>query len=154
MAYPVTTVTLQKWTDDIDTKLLSLQSITTNAKTRSSAGQLNMDDIRRYFDFLVNINNFLLAAVAVSGLPAFLDTAKGGTVPDAVAAITAIQNQIIATLDWLRANVPEGAFGGSQYKLSFAFPTNNTSESVPLTFTAAQTSDFRTALDGLLGTMS
>lgn len=153
MAYPASTKTLQMWLADVDLKAANLKAAAQQQKSLSSAGTLSMDDIRRFFDLLVQANVFITSAGNVTGFSAYVNTEKQGTVADAAAEFLTMRNQVTATLDWLRANVPQGTFGGTDYKLAFNFPTNNTSYAAALTFSSGQTAGYRTVLDALIATI-
>ena len=153
MAYPASTRTLQAWVATVDERAGMLKSAAQQQHTLSNNNALNMDHVRRFFDVLVQANVFFIAASAVAGIAAYLNTEKQGTVADPVAEFTTMRNAVVATLDWLRANVPAGDFGGSSYKLAVNFPTGNVTQSTALTFTAAQTAGYRTVLTSLIGTI-
>lgn len=154
MAYPATFKTLKQWLDEIDQAAILLKNQATAQKNFSLGGTLNMDFVRRFFDVLVYVNNFFISTTSVTGLPAYITSEKQAAVADPLGEFVAMRAQVVATLDWLRTNVPQDLFGGNQYKLAFAFPTDNTTSSLPLTFTAAQTASYRTQLDLLLATVS
>jgi hypothetical protein len=153
MAYPASTRTLQQWVALVDQQAATIKATAQQQNTFSAAGTLNMDMVRRFFDSLVQTNVFFTQAAAVQGIGAYLNTEKQGTVADPVAEFTTMRNAVVATLNWLRTNVPEAAFGGSNYKLAFAFPADNVTASSALTFTAAQTATYRTALASLIATI-
>lgn len=155
MAYPASTKTLRQWLDDVDQQCNLLKNSAQNQRAMSLAGTLDMDWLRRFFDLLVQSNVFFGQAAAVAGLPSYVQAQKQGASGSAnpVAEFTAMRAQVVATLDWLRSNVPQGAFGGSNYKLAFAFPADNVTPSAALTFTAGQTAGYRTVLDALIATI-
>lgn len=153
MAYPAAAKTLQKWVVEIDEKLLSLKATAQHQKQIAQAGSLSMDYVQRFFDMLVSANVFLLSAAAVTGLPAYINTEKGNATADPVADITACRNSIVATLTWLRANVPTGTFGSLTYRLAYIFPADNQTAASMLTFTASQAAGYVTALDSLIATI-
>ena len=152
MTYPLTAKTLRDRMRDLEATMTLVQTTSQQQKGFSQAGQLNMDMVRRYFDVLVKGNNDILAASAVSGLADFIAAEKGTTAAAITQAYTDIRNAIIATLNWLRTNVPTGTFSGTTYRQAFFFPTDNTTPSSALTFTAGQTAGYVTALDSLLAT--
>lgn len=154
MAYPASTRTLQMWVADIDQKAAILKAAAQQQHALSLAGTLNMDFVRRFFDLLVQSNNFFIAAGAVSGIAAYLNTEKGGSVPNPVAEFTTMRGQVVATLDWLRANVPSATFNSIVHRLGFHFPTDNITQTTPLVFTAPQTAGYRTILTNLIATVS
>lgn len=154
MAYPASTKTLQAWVQDVDRQASLVKGQAQQQHAQSAASQLNMDNVRRFFDLLVQTNVFFISAEAVPGIGAYLNEEKQGTVANPVAEFTAMRNAVVGTLDWLRTNVPQGAFGGNNYKLAFLFPAGNLTPSSPLTFTAAQTSGYRTVLDTLIASIS
>ena len=153
MSYPASTRTLQAWVAEVDRQASVLKSVAGQQRALSQASNLDMDSVRRFFDLLVQSNVFFGQAAAVAGIAAYLNSEKQGTVADPVAEFTTMRNAVTGTLDWLRANVPQGAFGGSDYKLAFAFPADNTTPSSALKFTAAQTSGYVTVLNTLLSTI-
>lgn len=155
MAYPASTKTLQAWVQEVDRQAALIKNAAQLQRDQSAAGTLNMDNVRRFFDLLVQTNVFFASTVGVAGLANYVNTEKQGTVADPAAEFVAMRNAVVATLDWLRANVPAGNFGNPSvsYKLAFNFPAGNVTPSSPLTFTAAQTSGYRTALDSLLATI-
>jgi len=156
MPYPANTKTLQTWVQDVDKQAALIKSAAQQQHAQSLAGTLNMDFVRRFFDLLVQTNVFFVSAATVTGIANYLNTEKQGTVADPVAEFTSMRNAVVATLDWLRTNVPAGDFGTPtvSYKLAFNFPTGNVTPSSPLTFTAAQTAGYRTVLTTLIGTIS
>lgn len=99
-------------------------------------------------------NNFCLSVASVPGIAEYAAAQKQGQVADPVAEFTATRNAVIATLDWLRTNLPAGDFGGNSYALAFMLPADNVTQISSLTFTAAQTAGYRTVLDTLIGTIS
>lgn len=153
MTYPLTTKTLRTRMTDLEATVTLVLTSAQQQKAFSQAGQLNMDMVRRFFDVLVKGNNDFLAAAGVSGLAAFIAAEKGVTTQQVTDAFTSIRNAIIATLDWLRATNINGTFGGQSYKLAFFFPTDNTTPTTALTFTAGQTATYVTALDSLIATI-
>lgn len=155
MAYPASTKTLQKWVQEVDEKASLLKSAAQQQHGLSAGGQLNMDMIRRFFDLLVSVNNFFIAAGAVTGIAAYVTAEKQDQVADPAAEFVAMRAAIVATLDWLRTNVPADDFGNPavSYKLGFNFPAGNTTPSAALTFTAAQTAGYRTQLTTLIATI-
>lgn len=153
MAYPASTKTLGQWLDGVDQMAVNLKSAAQLQSSLSSAGNLDMDHIRRFFDQLVQANNFFISAGAVTGIAAYVNTEKQGQVADAAAEFVAMRAQVVATLDWLRTNVPQGSFGGTDYKLAFNFPAGNVTPSSTLKFTAGQTAGYRTALAALIATI-
>lgn len=152
MTYPLAAKTLRTRMTELEATVTLVQTTSQQQKAFSQAGTLNMDMVRRFFDVLVKGNNDILAAAAVSGLADFIATEKGVTSASVTQAFTDIRNAIIATLNWLRTNVPTGTFGGTTYRQSFFFPTDNTSFATALTFTSGQTAGYVTALDSLLAT--
>lgn len=154
MAYPASTKTLQTWVAEVDQRATMLRRESQRQHDASAAGTLGMDAVRRFFDLLVQVNVFFTQASAVAGIGPYLNGEKQGSVANAVAEFTAMRNAVVATLDWLRANVPQAAFGGGTYKLAFVFPAGNTAPSSSLVFTAAQTAGYRTVLAALIGTVS
>lgn len=153
MAYPASTKTLRDWVKDIDRIAIALKGVAEQQKALSLAGTLNIDIIRRFFDQLVQTNIFFTQAAAVSGIGAYINSEKQGQVANAVTEFQAMQTQVVATLDWLRANVPSGVFQTVSYKLGFVFPAGNVTPSTPITFTAALTAGYRTVLDALIATV-
>jgi len=154
MAYTATLKTLSTWLTEVDQKVAILKEITQQQRDFAAAGSLNMDIVRRYFDVLVGANNFLISAAAVTGLANYMIVEKQSQMADPLAELVAVRTQIVATLDWLRTNVPEMTVGGQQYKAAFRFPTGNTTPSSALTFSAASTTTYRTVLDSLIATIS
>lgn len=152
MVYPLATKTLRTRMTELEATVTLVQTTAQQQKSLSQSGQLNMDMVRRFFDVLVKGNNDIIAAAAVSGLADFISTEKGVTSASVTQAFTDIRNAIIATLDWLRTNVPTGTFVGTTYRQAFFFPTDNTSYATALTFTAGQTAGYVTALNTLLAT--
>lgn len=153
MAYPASTKTLQQWLADVDQRAAGIKAAAQQQKSLSSAGNLSMDDIRRFFDQLVSVNVLFTAAGSVPGIANYVNTEKQGTVADAAAEFVTMRNQIVATMGWLRANVPQGTFGGTDYKLAFNFPADNITASSALKFTSGQTAGYRTVLDALIATI-
>jgi hypothetical protein len=153
MAYPASTRTLQQWVAEVDRQAGGIKAAAQQQHDRSNAGTLNMDEVRRFFDYLVQTNVLFTQASAVTGIGTYLNTEKQGTVADPVAEFTGMRNAVVATLNWLRTNVPQGAFNSQNYKLAFLFPTDNVTQSSPLVFTAAQTAGYRTVLTTLIGTV-
>lgn len=153
MAYPASTKTLQRWLQEVDSRAESLKQRASAQKASSSANSLTILDVRTFCDFLIETNVLFTEAEAVPGIAAYLNTEKQGTVADPVAEFVAMRNAVVATLNWLRTNVPQGSFGGTDYKLGFNFPASNTVKTTPLTFTAAQTAGYRTVLDSLIATV-
>lgn len=157
MAYPASTKTLQQWVADVDRQATVLRSQAEAQSARSAAGTLTMDDVRRFFDLLVQSAVLFNSAAAVPGIGAYLNDEKQGGVANPVGEFNAMRAQVVGTLDWLRANVPGGAFTGADgaqtYKLAFTFPASNTDPAVPLRYTAAQTAGYRTALAALVATV-
>lgn len=154
MAYPASTKTLGQWLDDVDRTATNVKLAAQQQNALSLAGNLDMDAIRRFFDQLVQANNFFIAAGAVAGIAAYVNTEKQGQVADAAAEFVAMRGQVVSTLNWLRTNVPEGTFNAVTYKLAFNFPANNTSPSAVLKFTAGETAAYRTVLAALIATIS
>lgn len=152
MTYPLSATTLRDRHKNLEATMTLVLTTAQQQKSFSQAGQLNMDMVRRFFDVLVKGNNDILAAAGVSGLADYIATEKGVTSASVTQAFTDIRNAIIATLNWLRTNVPTGTFGGTTYRQAFFFPTDNTTPSSALTFTAGQTAGYVTALDSLLAT--
>ena len=62
-------------------------------------------------------------------------------------------NAIKGTIDWLNANVPTGTFACTAYALGTNFPADYVTPAAPLTFTANQTANYRTALNALIATI-
>jgi hypothetical protein len=153
MAYPASVKTHQKWIEEVDQAATHVKTAAQQQRAASLANQLNAEMIRRFYDLLIQTNNFFVSASAVSGLAAYVTAQKQNQVADPVAEFTAMRNAVISTLDWLRANVPAGSFGGTDYKLAYLFPANNTTFSSVLTFTSAQTAGYRTVLDALIATI-
>lgn len=154
MAYPASTKTLQAWVQEVDQKAGLLKAAAEQQKALSLASNLDMYQVRGFFDTLVQCNVFFVSASAVTGLASYLNTEKGGVVADPVAEFTAMRNAVVSVLDWLRTNVPGGTFDGNNYKLAVLFPAGNSTSSSFLKFTAAQTATYRTVLDTLIGTVS
>jgi hypothetical protein len=153
MAYPASTKTLQQWVADVDRAAAGLKSAAQIQFDKSNAGTLNMDDVRRFFDQLVQANVLFTAAATVTGIGTYLNSEKQGTVADPVAEFTTMRNAVVGTLNWLRTNVPQGAFNSVNYKLAFLFPADNTTVSSSMPFTAANTTGYRTVLTTLMGTI-
>lgn len=153
MAYPASTKTLQLWLAEVDLKAANIKAAAQQQKTLSASGNLSVDDIRRFYDQLVSVNVLFTAAGSVAGIAAYVNTEKQGQVADAAAEFVAMRNQIVATMDWLRVNVPQGNFGGVDYKLAFNFPADNITSSSALKFTSGQTAGYRTVLDALIATI-
>lgn len=155
MAYPASTKTLQVWVMEVDQKAALLKSAAQLQRSQSAAGTLNMDNVRRFFDQLVQANVFFASTIGVTGLSDYLNSEKQGAVADPAAEFVMMRNAVVGTLDWLRANVPAGNFGSPSvsYKLAFNFPTGNVTPSAALVFTAAQTAGYRTVLDSLIATI-
>lgn len=153
MAYPATTKTLDTWVADVDKIAANLKNIAQIQTAKSNAGQLNMDDIRRFFDQLVQAANFFDSVKTVPGVADFLKTQKQNAVADPLAEFVEMRKQVIATLDWMRANIPNDSFGGKTYTLGFEFPADNSTPSSSLTFTAPQTAGYRAALGKLISTI-
>ena len=154
MPYPASTKTLETWTQEIDRQFSLVKSSAEQQKALSQAGTLNLDFIRRFFDLLVQTNNFCISVASVPGIAEYAAAQKQGHVADPVAAFTATRNAVIGTLNWLRSNLPSGTFGGNTYALAFMLPTDNTTQISSLTFSAGQTAGYRTVLDTLIGTIS
>jgi len=154
MAYPASTKTHAVWVEEIDRRATLLKTSAQEQHSLSLAGGLDMNFIRRFFDVLVSVNTYFGTAEAVTGLAEYLNSQKQGQVADPVAEFDAMQVQVIATLDWLRANVPQAVFGGTAYKLAFTFPVDNVTPSAPLVFTSGQTAAYRTVLTALIATIS
>jgi hypothetical protein len=154
MSYPASTKTLQKWVQEIDEKAVFLKAAAQQQSSLSSANQLNMDAVRRFFDLLVSVNVYFTSAASVTGLANYLIAEKQNQTADPFGDFTTMRNAVTATLDWLRTNVPEAVFSGSTYKLGFLFPSDNVTASSSLTFTAAQTAGYRTALTSLIATIA
>jgi hypothetical protein len=156
--YPASTKTLQTWVALVDQKAVQVKAAAQTQSTLSSANNLTAEHVRLFTDLLIEANNLFIAASAVPGIAAYLNTEKQGTVADPVAEFTAMRSAVVATLDWLRANVPGGSFIGADgnlaYKHGFHIPTNNTSPTVLLRFTAAQTAGYRTQLTALVATIT
>lgn len=153
MAYPASTKTLQAWVQEVDQKAILLKSAAQQQHALSLAGTLNMDFVRRFFDLLVQTNVFFTTVSAVDGIGPYVTAEKQDAVADPVAEFTAMRNAVVSTLDWLRTNVPQDAFGGQNYKLAFLFPAGNVTPSSALTFSAAATAGYRTVLTTLIGTI-
>lgn len=153
MAYPASTKTLQVWVQDVDRQAAVLKSATQQQHALSLASNLDMDSVRRFFDLLVQSNVFFTSTIGVTGLAEYVNSEKQGTVADPAAEFVTMRNAVVATLDWLRANVPQGTFVSVDYKLAFVFPAGNTTPSTSLKFTAAQTAGYRTVLTTLIGTI-
>lgn len=154
MTYPLSTISLRDRHKNLEATMTLVQTAAQQQKAFSQSGQLNMDMVRRFFDVLVKGNTDIIAAAAVSGLADFIATEKGVTSASVTQAFTDIRNAIIATLNWLRTNVPTGTFGGTTYRQTVFFPTDNTSYATALTFTSGQTTTYVTALDSLLATFA
>lgn len=154
MAYPATTKTLSVWLQEIDQKAALIKQSAQQQHAASSAGQLNMDLIRRFFDLLVSVNAFFVQAEGVPGLAAYVTSEKQSQVANPLAEFTSMRSAIVATLNWLRTNVPAGDFSGQSYKLGYLFPADNTTPSSAITFTALQTATYRTVIQALIDTIS
>lgn len=154
MAYPASTKTLRQWLEEIDSRVAALKTVAQNQRSWAAAGTLNMDQVRQFFDYLVQTNVFFAAASSVPGLKAYINAEKQGQTTEPLDELAAVKQQVIATLDWLRDNVPQDAFGGGTYKLAYAFPADNVSYATPLTFAANQTGGYRAVLNTLLATVS
>lgn len=154
MAYPASTKTLAQWVADVDQKASLTLQLAQQQSSLSSAGNLDMDQVRRFYDWLVSANVFFTQAAAVSGIASYLTAQKQGQSADPVADFQAMQAQVQNTISWLQTNVPGGTFGGTTYKLGVLFPADFVTPSSPLKFTAAQTSTYRTALSALIATIS
>lgn len=153
MAYPASTKTLQVWVQDVDRQAAVLKSAAQQQHALSLASNLDMDSVRRFFDLLVQSNVFFTSTIGITGLAAYVNSEKQGAVADPAAEFLTMRNAVVATLDWLRANVPQGTFVSVDYKLAFVFPAGNTTPSTSLKFTAAQTAGYRTVLTTLIGTI-
>ena len=154
MACPASTKTLRSWLDEIDQKAAVLKQQSQAQFDVSLAGNLDMDQVRRYFDTLVSYNVFFNSAGVVPGLASYVNAEKQGQVADAAAQFVVMQAALVAVLDWLRANVPSAVFGSGTYKLAYTFPIGNTTVSTPLKYTAAETANYRTVLTTLIATIS
>lgn len=153
MAYPASTKTLRKWVEEVDQYATVLKSNAQLQHSVSQAGNLDMEQIRQFFNLLVQVNVLFTQAQSVPGIAAYLNAEKQGTVADPVAEFVAMRNAVTVTLDWLRTNVPQGSFGGTDYKLAYLFPANNTEVSSTLKFTSGQTAGYRTVLTTLIATV-
>ena len=155
MAYPAGTRTLAACLYDVDQVALNLKSSAQRLRNDAAAGPLDLLKIVRFFDEGVNANNAFETAEAVTGLGAYAQNQKGDATLNVVTEFNAMQAALIVVLDYLRTSVlPEGTFGGQQYKLAYRLPAGNTTASVLITFTIAQTATLRTHLDGLIATVS
>lgn len=153
VAYPASTKTLAVWLAEIDQKASLLKSQAEQQHAFSNAGQLNMDMIRRFYDLLKSVHVFFTTVAQVDGIAAYATNEKQDEVANPVAEFQAMQAAIANTISWLNSNVPQGAFGGSNYKLGFVFPADNVTPSSSLTFTAVQTAGYRTVLAALINTI-
>ena len=153
MAYPASTKTLQTWVQDVDRQASLLKQAAQQQHALSLAGTLNTDFVRRFYDLLKQTHVFFTTAAAVDGIGAYVTAEKQGIVANPVAEFQAMQAAVAATISWLNTNVPQGSFGGNNYKLGWTFPADNTTPSAPLTFTAAQTAGYRTELSALIATI-
>ena len=154
MAYPASTKTLQTWVQEIDHQCTLLKGVAQQQKAASQAGTLDVASIVRFFDLLVQSNNFFTQVAGVSGIANYAKTEKGDDNLNPVTEFQAMQAEVVDTLTWIRTNLPSDTFGGKTYALGYELPANNTSPSVILTFTPAQSATYRTQLDALIATIS
>ena len=153
MAYPASTQNLQDWMAAIDQKAIVVKNEANNQSAASSAGTLNMDMVRRFYDLLKAVNVFYTSAASVTGLANFIITQKQNATADPLGDFTTMQNAIKGTIDWLNTNVPSGTFNSTTYKLGWVFPVDYTTPVSTLTFTALQTAGYRTVLTTLIATI-
>lgn len=154
MAYPASKKNLADWLAQTDSHFSQLKNAAQIQVDQSLAGTLDMDYIRRFFDVLVQVNNFCNTVKAVPGIAAYVTAQKQSAVADLVAEFNSVQNAVVATLVWLRANLPASNVAGVPYANYLFLPTDNVTPSSALKFSAAQTASYRTALANLIDTIS
>lgn len=153
MAYPASTRTLQDWVESVDQRATTLKSEAQNQFNAAAAGTLNIDTVRRFYDFLKSTHVFFTTVSGVTGIGPFVTTQKQNAVADPVAEFTAMLNAVKATIDWLHTNLPTGTFSATTYVLGWRTVVDYTSPAITLTFTAGQTATYRTALTALIATI-
>jgi hypothetical protein len=146
MAYKATSEPQQKWIDRIDKQAVTLKQQAQQQRDFAAAGQLMPEMIIRFFDVLIQTNNLITTAAAVSGLSGYIKAEKRDEMADPIAEIQAMQKAATDCADWIRTNYPD--------KAPYSFPVGNETPAAPNFFTASQTVGYRSLLDNIIATVS
>lgn len=143
MAFPASTITLDKAWSDFRRAALRAKHLTQNLRDESAAGVTTRE---RYYNLRQNLNDSLneWAALLASttGLQAYARDQLEDQALDLSAEYVAMRDAVTSLRDWIDANIPTDAGSGA---VLLREP-----DGTLLTFTTAQTSGFRTQADAVI----
>lgn len=148
MSFPASTKTLHDWVADVRSRALKIKAKAASLRTASAAGPINRSLLRGFQRDLYDAKQLFDAAAAVPGILAFAQEQlqAGGLL---VSDFTAMSAGCDTLRDWIHQNFPTANPSGAE--LMFVVDANGFY--TELTFTTAQTADFRTncsALEALI----
>ena len=121
----------------------------TNAVNTMSTGPVNSDYVFSLLLGLKSLIDTLETSKSVVGLDAYANAQIPGYVSSLVSDITATQAAAQASIDWVTTNFPKDST--ATYVLAESLNSDGTR--TQRTFSTAQTSGFRTALNSLIATI-
>lgn len=148
MAFLISTQTLSQAWEDAQNLARACKSATQQQRAAAVAGGVPASRLLHFERELRSVRDRLATIAALPGLAAYVtsqpDTPAGYVVST---EYTALRAQLVATIDWMRANFPKDAGG---YLLERQWAADGPSER---TFTSAQLSGYVTQLDALLAAL-
>jgi hypothetical protein len=148
MTYP-TRLTAQEAFSTIHSLLRQVKLDTTNLLALANGGTADAESILSYLERISSYKATIASMAEVPGVATFAQSALGEGALNIGSEFLAVSAAIDSLIAWVAANFPKDANG---YLL--AQTLNAQGQRVSRVFSAASLSTFRTALQGLLNTLS